>query len=69
MIYLFVFIFKLPVGESGISYRHLFQTTEQCERALSKLIKTEGHTVAYCATENQRYYGGTWWTDQEKKNK
>lgn len=66
MIYLYVFIFNLPTGESEMRYRHAFENKTACESALSKMKRPDKNVLAYCATDSERYFNATWFKDKFK---
>ena len=66
MIYLYVFIFNLPTGESEMRYRHKFDNANACHSALAAMKRPEKNVLAYCATDSERYYSATWWQDKSK---
>ena len=69
MIYLYVFIFNLPTGESEMRYRHAFENVLSCEKAIETMKRPDKNVLAYCASDSERYYNATWWKDKAKESK
>lgn len=66
MIYLYVFIFNLPRGESDKIYRHEFKELKECQISLSEMKRPDKNVLAYCATESERQYNGQWFKDKKR---
>lgn len=68
MVYLYIFIFNLPPGESNMTYRHKFAGMNSCIEALATVKRPDKNVLAYCATDAERHYSSTWWQDKTENS-